>query len=111
MSKFIDNIMVKATGQRAYADAIPRISVKKTIKPYWSYLNEYAFIVEYRQVMRCNESELNELLKTFKRQLARDVYGELQDSMLSLRQAVYEQDRKGIIEVLNAIDNEIMGGE
>jgi hypothetical protein len=106
--KIMDDIKDELLGGRKAC--IAPLSVKEDLdfKPLEN-LTEYRIRLMYQIIGYCNPKDLHHLKENFISQLRLELYGELQNMVLNLSRAIFEDDEFTVRELINKLDNEVFG--
>lgn len=111
MSQFIDAVKSEMlTGRKA--NFSPMLTVKKDYKETPSNfddLTEYRIAVEWVQTGHCKRTELAPMIDNVVRALRKAVYGDIEQRIIRLERAIYEQDRDSVLSEIRDITREIFG--
>lgn len=110
MSQFIDAVKMELLSGRK-AKTYPMMTVKKEHKNHSGYseLTEYRISVEWAQTGHCEYSEMTHMLNNVVRSLRKAVYGDIEQHIIRLERAIYEQDRDAALSEMQDIMREIFG--
>lgn len=107
MSKLIKEVRSSIVGQ-AIGD-FPNLSVKfdcnETVS--FTYLKQYRLVISWEDIIQSDPEEFELVLTNFIRGFQEAIYGSLREKMIRLRQAVYEQKKKEIHEILFEMEKEM----
>ena len=110
MSKFLDSIEASFTGNVVGIDN--DIDIRSTIKEAnpitdrkFTVLNTYRIQVTVGQFQNCKPSELDLLLKNFRKELSYYIYEDLIKISYELRRAIYARDFPSALKNVNVLLN------
>ena len=113
MSKLIDNIKTDLTGIR-YPKRIAtnRLIVGSTEcidRHKLEFLPEYKIEAGLKIKVRCSPDDLISMIDNAIKQIRLELYGDIQESIIRLERAIYEEREEDIRIELSNIKNEIFG--
>jgi hypothetical protein len=92
MSKFIDQVQAKLTGQRIAV--MPELTVTEKVQ---DVLGDYSVLqydigVEWKVRTHCERKDVQHVHSNVVKQLREDIYGQFRRRALEIQRAAYEQD-------------------
>jgi hypothetical protein len=92
MSKFIDQVQAKLTGQRVAL--MPELTVTEKVE---DVLHDYSVFqydigVEWKVRTHCDRKDVEHVVKNVVRQLREDIYGEFRRRAIEIQRAAYERE-------------------
>jgi hypothetical protein len=94
MSKFMEAVRAKMTGQKVAAVPELEVTIDREFLPYSDdfALTQYDIGVECRIRTHCKPVDLKHVLDNAMKQLREDIYGQFRRRALEIQRAAYERD-------------------
>jgi hypothetical protein len=92
VSKLIDQVQAKLTGQRVAL--MPELTVTEKVEDVFDNLSvlQYDIGVEWKIRTHCDRKDVPHVLKNVVRQLREEIYGEFRRRALEIQRAAYERE-------------------
>ena len=111
MSRFIDHVRAKMTGQKVAVVPELAVTVDKEVLPFPDdfALTQYDIGVEWKSRTHCRPVDLPHVIDNVVKQLREDVYGEFRHTALEIQRAAYERNYEKMHALIRELLEQIYG--